>query len=149
MKIIFLKDLPGRGKKHDVKEVSDGYARNFLFVNGFAKLATSAALKELEILKNSREKEDKELEQHIKALQQTLKDRVLEFTVKADAAGSVFGSINKEQILSALRDQKLVGKERAEVVLEHPLKTLGEHKVVLRFPRGEGSVELKILVKAE
>lgn len=149
MKIIFLKDLPGRGKKNEVKEVSDGYARNFLFVNGFAKLATSGALKELEVFRISREKEDQELNKHIEVLKQTLKDRTLEFTVKADEAGSVFGSINKEQILSALREQKLVGKERAEVLLEHPLKTLGEHKVALHFPRGGGSVELKVLLKAE
>ena|SRR3989338_7429272 len=149
MKVIFLKDFPGRGKKYEVREVSDGYARNFLFVNGFAKLATPEALKELETLKISREKKDQELSKHIEALQQTLKDRTLEFTVRADEAGSIFGSVNKDQILSALREQKLVGKERAEVFLEHPLKTLGEHKVTLRFPRGGESVEVKVVVKPD
>ncbi|MBM3257243.1 MAG: 50S ribosomal protein L9 [Candidatus Liptonbacteria bacterium] len=149
MKVIFLKDVPGRGRKNDVKEVSDGYARNFLLPNNLAKLATSGALKNLEGLKLEREKEDQELLKHIAELKRILKERTLEFKVKADEAGSVFGSVNKDQVLSALREQKLLGKERAEVELEHPLKTLGEHRVKIRFPRGGEMVEVKVSIKSE
>ena len=149
MKVVFLKDLPGRGKKYDVKEVSDGYARNFLFTNGFAKLATLAVLAELAALKASREKEDMELAKRVEEFARTLQSQALEFTLKTDAAGSVFGSVKKEDVLSALRDRKIVGKERVEVELPHPLKSFGEHVVQLRFPRGAGVMEIKVIVRPE
>ncbi|MBI2623867.1 MAG: 50S ribosomal protein L9 [Candidatus Liptonbacteria bacterium] len=149
MKVIFLKDIPGKGRRYDVKEVSDGYARNFLFANGAAKPATSAALKELEQLRVAREKENQELAKHINEMRRVLAERTLEFMLKSDEAGSVFGSVKKDDILSALRDQKLVGKERVEVVLEHSLKSFGEHTVKLRFPRGGETVEMKVVVRPE
>ncbi len=149
MQIILLKDIPGKGKRHDVKEISDGYARNFLFPRGLAKLATPQALKELELLQVAKERHGKEFLQHIDAMRRTLAERTIEFTLKSDDAGSVFGSITKEQILSALRDAKLLGKERAEIVLEHPLKSFGEHVVKLRFPRGAEMLEVKVVVKPE
>ncbi len=149
MKIILLKDIPGKGKKNDVKEISDGYARNFLFPRGLAKLVTPQTLKELEMLQAAKEKEGKELVKHLDAMRRVLAERAIELTLKTDDAGSVFGSVTKEDILSALRDAKLLGKERAEVVLEHPLKSFGEHMVKLRFPRGTDMLEVKVVVKPE
>jgi large subunit ribosomal protein L9 len=149
MKVILTKDLPGKGKKYDVKEISDGYARNFLFARGFAEPATPAALHKLEALRAAREKEDRELEKRVEELRRTLRERTLEFTVKTDEAGSVFGSVKKDDILRALREQKLVGSERVEVELSHSLKTVGEHTVKLRFPRGGETVEFKVVIRPE
>jgi large subunit ribosomal protein L9 len=149
MKVIFLKDIPGKAKRHDVKEVSEGYARNFLLPRGLAKPAIPAALAELEAQKAAREKENVERARQAEELARTLKERALEFTLKTDEAGSVFGSVKKDDILSALRAQKLIGKERVEVALEHPLKSFGEHTAHLRFPRGGEMVEVKVVVRPE
>ncbi len=82
-------------------------------------------------------------------MRRVLAERAIEFSLKTDDAGSVFGSVTKDQILSALRDMKIVGKERAEVALEHPLKSFGEHMVKLRFPRGTDVLEVRVVVQPE
>ncbi len=147
MKVIFLKDIPGRGKKNDVEDVSDGYARNFLVPNKLAKIATPALLQALARVRVEEAEEDAQFQKRIEGITRILRERTFEFSLKADTEGRTFGSVNKEQVLRALRDQKILGKERAEVILDHPLKTIGEHSVFLRFPRGGTtiSVHLKIV----
>ncbi len=130
MKVIFLKDVRGSGKKGEVKDVPDGYARNFLIARGLAEVATSGAVVQIEAGKARRAEEEAALIGHLHELSKTLKGLVIEFDVKADPHGSMFGSVTKEMILSALRDKKLVGPERIDIVLEHPLKTIGDHEVV-------------------
>ncbi|MCR4328610.1 MAG: 50S ribosomal protein L9 [Patescibacteria group bacterium] len=149
MKVVFQKDVPGKGRKNEVKEISDGYARNFLFPRGIAKPATPAALNEVEAVHIAKEKEDRELAKHLDAIRNTLMERAITFTLKTDDAGSIFGSVTKDQILSELRNTKILGKERAEVILDHPLKSFGEHAVKIRFPRGGDFMEAKVIVTPE
>ena len=148
MKVIFLQDVRNVGKKFDVKDVSDGYARNFLFPNNLAKLATPAAQKELEMLKSRTDKGEQEFKKRTEELLRVMNERTLEFFLKTDAVGSVFGSVNKEDILKALRDTGLVSKERVEVELERPLKEFGERKINIRFRNGvEG--EIRVIVRPQ
>ncbi len=148
MKIILLQDTRGIGKRFDVKDVSDGYARNFLFPNKLAKPATEAALKEIETLKAHLNEDEEKFKKHVTELKMAFDERTLEFFLKTDDAGSVFGSVNKETILSALRDTGLVTKERVEIELDRPIKELGERKIKVRFRNGlEG--EIKIVVKPQ
>jgi large subunit ribosomal protein L9 len=136
MKVILLQEVRGTGKRREVKEVADGYARNFLFPNKLAEAATPAALKalakELEELKH----EDRELMKRLEELSRTLADRHLDFFVKADEKGNVFGSVSKEMVLKAMREQGWLGKERVEIQIDHPLKTLGEHLVEVDLKKG-------------
>src|SRR3989338_841888 len=140
MKIILLEDVKKIGKKFDVKDVSDGYAKNFLFPKGLAEVATPSALKELEKKKTEMEKEDRELMKHLDEVARKINERSLEFPVKTGASGEIFGSVTKEMILKGLRDTGLIRTERAEIKIERPLKELGEHK---------GEVYLKKGIKAE
>ncbi len=147
MKVIFLQDVKGVGRRHDIKDVSDGYARNFLFPNGFAKQATADALKEADHLKKKLNEDEIVFKKHVEGLLRAIKDRTIEFNIKADKSGAVFGSVTKEMILGAIRDTGLITKERVEIDLERPIKELGEKKIKIRFKNGaEG--ELKIAVKA-
>ena len=148
MKIIFLQDVRNVGKKYDMKDVPDGYARNFLFPNKLAKPATPAAQKDLEATKARRNKNEEEFQKHIEELTRTMKDRTLEFFLKTDEAGSVFGSVNKETILKAVRDAKLVTKEHLEIELDRPIKEFGEKKIPVRFKNGV-SGELKVIVRPQ
>jgi large subunit ribosomal protein L9 len=148
MRVIFLEDVKNVARRYEIKDIADGYARNFLFPNSLARLATPSAMKELEILKEKARREDEEFKKRVEELVRKMNERALEFRLKTDEAGSVFGSVNKEAILRALRDSGLITKERVEIKLSRPIKEFGEHKVPVRFKDGN-EAELKIIVRAE
>jgi len=145
MKVILLEDVKKIGRKFEVKNVSDGYAKNFLFPNGLADIATPDALKELEKKKSETDKESRELMKRLEELARTLKERHLEFFVKTGAHGEVFGSVTKEMLLKGLRDTGLIRTERVEIKMERPLKELGEHKVEVHLKKGI-TAELKVIL---
>ena len=146
MKVIFLEDVRNVGRRYEVKDVADGYARNFLFPNKLAEPATPGALKKLEALKAAQEKDERELLARLHEIARTLKETKLEFELKADKTGAVFGSVNKESILKALRDHGFITKERVELELKYPIKEIGEHTVVVDLKKGV-KAELRIVVK--
>ena len=146
MKIILLEDVRSVGKKFDVKEVADGYARNFLFVNHLAEPATPSALKKIQEIKAGHEKEDKEMRMHLEGIARKLTDTKLEFSLAADESGKLFGSINKESILKALRDHGFVTTERPTIDLKYPIKDIGEHTVNVGLKKGV-TAKLVIVVK--
>lgn len=148
MKVIFLADVRKIGKHGDVKDVPDGYARNFLFPNKLAEPATPAALKRIEAHRAATEKEDAELRGHLETLARRIKETAIRFELSQGKDRSVFGSVNKDAILSALREQGLVTKERVEVHLDRPIKEFGEYIVELDLKKGI-TVKLKIIVVAK
>lgn len=149
MKVIFLSDVRNVGKKYDIKDVSAGYARNFLFPNELAESATSAAIKKLELLKAAHEKEDQELHARLEALARKINETKIQFELKSDKSGAVFGSVNKESILKALREHKLIGAERIDIDLKYPIKELGEFIVPIDLKKGAAAKLGVVVVKAE
>jgi large subunit ribosomal protein L9 len=149
MKVIFLDDVRNVGKKYDVKDVSDGYARNFLFPNKLVETASPEAIKKLESMKAAHEKEDKEALAHLESLARKINETKIQFEVKADKSGAVFGSINKESILKALREHKLIGTERIDIDLKYPIKELGEFVVPIDLRKGVVAKLGVVVVKAE
>ena len=147
MKIILLENIKGLGNKFDVKDVKDGYARNSLFVKQLAEPATAAALKELETLKKKLAAEEAGLVKRLNEIATLMHERKLEFPVKTDEKGNVFGSVTKESILKGLRDAGFIRTERVEIKLEHPLKELGIHKVPVDLKKGI-TAELTVEVTA-
>lgn len=146
MKLILLQDIRGLGRKYEVKEVSDGHARNFLLPKKLAEAATPEALKRLAAHQAETEKEDAELSKRFQEIAQTLTDQSLEISMKADGEGNVFGSVNKDSILKAMREHGWVTKERVEVILEHPLKKLGDYKVPIHLKKGlETELRVRII----
>ena len=102
MKVIFLKDLKGQGKKGEIKEVSDGYAMNFLIKKGYALRKTEGSLNKLkEEIKESHELDLKNREDAIK-LKEKLEKITIEFKVKSSKDGRMFGSISNKQIKEEL-----------------------------------------------
>jgi large subunit ribosomal protein L9 len=146
MKVILLADVRNIGKKFEVKEVSNGYARNFLFVNNLAEPATPMALAKLAAAKAEHEKEDRSLRVHLMEIAKKISETKLEFELKADKSGALFGSVNKESILKAFRDHGFITKERVDLALKYPLKEVGEHTVHVDLKKGV-TAELTVIIK--
>lgn len=138
MKVIFLKHVAGKGEKDQVKEVSDGYARNFLIPRGLAVQATPERLKAVAAKEKQSAAEDAATLKRIEERIAHLKGKIIEFEVKTDDKGTVFGSITKEKIESALRAHGFSGQDRIEVELDHPIKQTGDREVAVRFHKGLG-----------
>jgi len=136
MKVILLKDIQGLGKKNDVKDVNDGHARNFLIPKGFAKAATPDALKGHQHAVAVDAVKAEEHRKKLEALARSLEGRRFTFHLKSDDKGSVFGSVNKDAILAALRAEGGVGPERVDVYLDHPIREFGETKIPVDLQRG-------------
>jgi len=148
MRVILLKDIPQFGRKNDVKDVPDGYARNFLIPSGLAKPATEGDLKNRDKFLAEQKAKEEQLGERLKELKRAIESAAIEFSVKADEKGNVFGSVTKEMILKSLREHSLVTKERVDVKMDHPLKILGEHFVELDLKKGIAA-KLRIVLKAE
>ncbi|TSC60282.1 MAG: large subunit ribosomal protein L9 [Parcubacteria group bacterium LiPW_15] len=144
MKVILLSDVRGIGKRNDVKSVSDGYARNFLLPQKLARIANEQSLGELSAI----QKNDKATEERLERLAKLLSERELQFNLKVDKKGVVFGSVNKEDILKGLRDTGLITKDRVEIKISKPLKELGVHEAEAHLPKGI-MAKLKIKIEAE
>jgi len=147
MKVLLLKDVPGVGQKNDVKDVNDGFARNFLFARKLAVAATDEKLRFIE-----QEKTGKQQRQVNEAGKyQDIADRIklLEVTIatKVGEKGKAFGSIGAGHIKKALEKQGIIIEEDW-IDLEGPIKTTGAKQVTLKFPHGiSGSV--KVTIKPE
>jgi len=144
MKVILLEDIRGLGKRNDVKEVSGGYARNFLLPKKLAEVATGAALKRMAELKSKMDAEHEKLVTKLKAEAEKIKNEKLFFKVKTGEKGEVFGSVTARDIERELAER---GIPETEAELKKPLKVLGEHTVEVNL--GEGvKVEVSVLLES-
>lgn len=140
MKVIFLKDVKGVGRIDEVKNVSDGYARNFLFPQNLAKAASSSAIKEAEH-ELAREHEEKEkVGSRMEALEERTKSAPIIFAVKTGKHGEVFGSVTKDDIKKALEKEGFTG---AAVELEKPLKSIGTRAVSYKLEGVSGTITVE------
>lgn len=124
MKVIFLQDVRGKGKRGEVKEVPDGYAQNFLIKNGKAKAATRAAMSQLKGQQKAEEKREEEELEESKKLKAMLEDdkTVVELKAKSGTDGRLFGSIPSKQIATALEKQFGVKLDKRKIELPEPIK---------------------------
>ncbi len=138
MKIILRKDVRGVGRKNDIKEVPDGYARNFLIAKNLAVAATPKAI----AAAGDAQKREEALIAKFKADAEKLAKETLYFFVKTGERGEVFGAVSREDIKKALRER---GYEEGEVVLPKSLKTLGTETVDVRLGRGV-TARVKVMI---
>lgn len=145
MKVMLLQDIKSVGKKYDIKDLSDGYVRNFLLPNKMVKIAAASDLKESEKQKAVLRKKEEDLIRGLKATAEKLKDAILEFPVKVGDKEEVFGSVGEKQIEKALEEKGFAG---ISIKLDKRLKTLGEHEVRIDLGRG-AETKIKVVLKAE
>lgn len=141
MKVIFLKDLKGQGKKEEIKEVKDGYAMNFLIKKGYAVPLNDKNLQTLKTNQKEREIQDKENRTLAKKEQEKLEKVILKFKVKTGEQDRVFGSISSKQIREELT-KKGYKIDKNQIDLENNLTTLGYHNVSINLYK-----DIKAIVK--
>ncbi len=146
MKVIFLKDVKGQGKKDEIKEVKDGYAMNFLIKNKLAVKYTSTSNEILLTEQDSRRKKEEQDIKEANILKDKLEKMVLKFKVKAGEKDKVFGSISAKQIKEELDNNKM-DIDKKKIMIDIPLSTLGYHFVKVELHK-KVVAELKVeLVK--
>ena len=145
MKVILLADVKGTGKKGEIHEVSDGYARNMLIKKGLAKEATAVEINSLKIKNEAQEFHRKEEEKRLRELAQKLNKNVIVCKVKAGEKGRIFGSVTSQEIANCLVEQGYQVEKRM-IILGEPIKSLGHYNVEIKLMSG---ITAKIVVKVE
>ncbi|MCV2504999.1 50S ribosomal protein L9 [Melissococcus plutonius] len=135
MKVIFLQDVKGKGKKGDIKEVQTGYAQNYLIKNNLAQEANKKNMSMLQGQKKAEEKHNAEILEEATKLQQFFEneDTVIEIKAKAGEDGRLFGSIPSKQIADALNKQYKIKLDKRKIELEHPIRSLGYTNVPVKI----------------
>lgn len=145
MKVIFIKDLKKQGKVNEIKEVSDGYATNFLIKNGYAVKYTKTSNEILNTsLKNAALEEEKNIKEATK-LKNELEKKEINFNVKSGNDGKVFGTISTKQIAEKLTELNYK-IDKKQIKLDVPLNALGTHYVTINLHK-KVECKLKITLK--
>lgn len=146
MRVILLQDIDGLGKKGEIKDVSDGYGRNFLIRKKLAEILTPEIENRINLGKEKQEKDTAKLKSQTAILKENVEKLKLVIKTKIGKTGQVFGSITPVKIAAELEKQGI--KIQKEQVLSSPIKTLGKHKIKIKLPQGIGA-ELTILIESE
>jgi large subunit ribosomal protein L9 len=144
MKVIFLKDVPRVGKRHDIKEISDGYATNFLFPRKLAEPATPKAVSELEKRKKNIEIEKEVQENLLLKNLEEIKGKSVTIKGKANDMGGLFSAIHKKDILDMMKKEHNTDIGEEFLILEKPIKETGEHEIPISIKGKKSSFILKV-----
>ena len=145
MKVILIKDVQDLGGIGDIKEITDGYARNFLIPGGYVKVATKNAIKQAEELKVKKEKQAKENLEKAEGAAGKLEGVSVTIKSKTDESGKLYAAVKPEEISKALEDKGFkIGKNK--IVIGEPIKEIGDYEAVVNLEHG---LEVKIGVVVE
>ena len=136
MKVLLIKDVKSLGKRGEIKEVKDGYGRNFLIAKGFAKHATDEVIKEW---KQEQERLAKEKAQEIKRLEdlkELLSKTKITIKRKLGANGSLFGAVTKDEIAKEMKKQKNIDIDKKSIEIKHPIKATGDYDIKVDLGHG-------------
>ncbi len=147
MKVILLQDVKGQGKKGEVVDVNEGYARNFLVKKGLAEIATASKLNDISQKKSAADFHKAEEIKATKALAEELKDKAFTVKIKAGQGGKVFGSVTGANISEAMQTAGYT-VDKKKIVLSQPIKNVGEYDVDLKLMEGI-STKIKVTVIGE
>ncbi len=136
MKIILLHDVPKIGKRGEIKEVSDGYAHNFLLRKGLAEIATAQV--QTQIAKSLKEKSAKKenLKSKYEKLKVDLEKRTFTIAVKVGEQGQIFAGVHEKDVIEAINQKLKVKLEKHQIGFHSVIKTLGTHQVKIKLGQG-------------
>ena len=148
MKVMLLQDVKALGKKGEIVNVNDGYARNFILPKKLGAEATAKNLNDLKLQKNNEKKIALENLEAAKELAEELSRGHVELAIKVGEGGRTFGSVSSKEIAAAVKDQMKLDVDKKKIQLKETIKTLGTHIVSVKL-HPEVAAELKVVVKEE
>jgi len=127
MKVILLQDVKGQGKRGQLVEVSDGYARNYLMPRGMAQVATADSINTMKM--NDKAKAEQAARERARAMEiaEQFKTLTVKVVARGGGAGRLFGSVTSEEIAKALKEQTGIDLDRRKIVQEEPIKNVGTY----------------------
>ena len=146
MKVILIEDVKSLGKKGQLVEVNDGYARNFILAKKLGLEATPKNLNDLKLKKANAEKVAKEIYEEAKAFGERLKEMEVNVSIKTGEGGKIFGSVSSKEIAEAAKAQLGIELDKKKMVLPSPIKTLGTTLVPIKL-HPKVTSELKVNVR--
>ena len=129
MKVILQQDVKGQGKKGQMVEVAEGYARNFLLPRKLAIPATADAMNTMKLQEKARKAEEARQKAEAEAVAEKLKGAVVKLTAKAGANGKLFGAVTAKEISEGLMAQHGIELSKQKIVVEEPIKSFGSYQL--------------------
>lgn len=148
MKVLLRSDVPGVGRRGDIVEVADGFARNRLLPAGWAAKASPGIERQALAMRRNRERQEAETLKLAEAAASKLVSLTLKIPAKVGSGGRLFGSVTAADIVAAVHDQVGFDFDRRRVLLDEPIKTLGARQVTAHL-HGDVTVQLSIEVVSE
>jgi large subunit ribosomal protein L9 len=143
MKVILLKNVDKVGRAGETKELTEGYARNFLIPRGLARLATAGAIAKVEAEKQAAAEKVVHEEKRLKRMAKELAGIEIKIQAKVGEGGKLYGSVGVEEVVVELKKRGFL-IEKSQLKLEKPIKDVGGHEIVLKLREG---LETKVLVR--
>lgn len=147
MKVILIQDVKGSGKRGEIVNVSDGYARNFLLPKGLAKQASAQNINAVKLQKAAILHQKQEGEKAAKSLAANLDGKEVVISIKAGANGKLFGSVNTKDIADAFNKQYDFQVEKKKIVLKEAIKVCGTYPITVKLYPNIAS-KINVVVKA-
>lgn len=145
MKLILLEDVKSVGKKGDLVNVSEGYAKNFLLPRKLAVEATKSNLNDYELKQKADAKRRKEELEKAQEIAEALKDKVVTIKVKTGGNGKLFGSVTNKEVADAIVEQTKLDIDKKKVSIGDPIKMVGERTAVVKLhPKVSAEVTIKV-----
>lgn len=148
MKVILLQDVKALGKKGEIVNVNDGYARNFILPKKLGIEANGKNMNDLKLQKSNQEKIARENLEAAKKLSEKLAKGQIVLSIKVGDGGKTFGSVSSKEIAVAVKEQMNLDIDKKKIQLKEVIKTLGEHRVPIKL-HPEVTAQLKVIVKEE
>jgi large subunit ribosomal protein L9 len=144
MKVILLKDVKKVGKKFDTIEVTPGFARNFLFAQKLAEVATTKSVEKFELARSLSAEKIKAEEAKIAKELARIENTVITLQGKANEKGSLFAGIHAEELLPLVEKELGLKLAIEHIIMDKPIKELGEHEVVIRVQDKEATIKVVV-----
>jgi large subunit ribosomal protein L9 len=146
MKVILTQDVKKHGKKGDLINVSDGYARNFLIPQGLGIEATKTSINDLNLKKKAEDKKKQEELDLANKLKDEIKDKIVTISVKAGEGGKLFGSVTSKEIAAAAKGQLKLNLDKKKIQLDDPIRALGNHVIPIKIhPKVTAQLTVKVI----
>ena len=133
MKVILQQDVRGQGKKGQLIEVAEGYARNFLLPRKLAVPATADAMNTMQLREKAKKAEDARLKAEAEAVSEKLKNSPVKVTARAGANGKLFGAVTSKEVSDALKEQHGIDLAKQKIVMDEPIKAYGSYELKVKL----------------